>query len=190
VDYSIRLARAAAVMTWLCLVVATAAVAVMAHVAAPAGVVIHEYAYYAWTAFGVLVTTFLTVLPSLAMRSHFVLKNITMIRALLLISDTVWCAGSTSVVGGIAGPFWFCFIGVVLFAAVSMKGWQAALFGFAATGGVVVSSVVAHTLDKQHLGSLILVGAVFPIVAWFNSSLAAAVWSLRTQARDDRKALE
>jgi methyl-accepting chemotaxis protein len=71
-----------------------------------------------------------------------------------------------------------------------MKGWQAALFGFAATGGVVVSSVVAHTLDKQHLGSLILVGAVFPIVAWFNSSLAAAVWSLRTQARDDRKALE
>jgi methyl-accepting chemotaxis protein len=190
VDYSIRLARAAAVMTWLCLVVATAAVAVMAHVAAPAGVVIHEYAYYAWTAFGVLVTTFLTVLPSLAMRSHFVLKNITMIRALLLISDTVWCAGSTSVVGGIAGPFWFCFIGVVLFAAVSMKGWQAALFGFAATGGVAVSSAVAHTLNKEHLGSLILVGAVFPIVAWFNSSLAAAVWSLRTQARDDRKALE
>src|SRR3982750_1712928 len=107
-------------MTWLCLVVATVAVAVMAHVAAPDGVVIHEYAYYAWQAFGVVVPGFPTVLPSLAMRSHFVLKNITFIRALLLVSDTVWCAGSTSVVGGIAGPFWFCFIGGVLFAAVSM----------------------------------------------------------------------
>jgi methyl-accepting chemotaxis protein len=190
VDFSIRLARAAAVMTWLCLLVATVAVAVMAHGAAPDGFVIHEYAYYGWQVFGVVVTGFLTVLPSLAMRSHFVLKNITVIRALLLISDTVWCAGSTSVVGGIAGPFWICFIGVVLFAAVSMKSWQSALFGLAATAGVVVSSAVAHTMNRAHLGSLILVGLIFPIVAWFNSSLAAAVWSLRTQARDDRKALE
>ena len=189
-DYSIRLARAAAVMTWMCLVVATVAVAVMANVASPEGVVIHEYAYYAWSCFGVVVTTFLTVLPSLAMRSHFVLKNIAVIRVLLLVSDTIWCAGSLSVVGGIAGPFWFPLIAVVLFAAVSMKGWQAALFGFAATGSVVVSSLISHTLTKDHVGSLILVGAMFPIVAWFNSSLSAAVWSLRTQARDDRKALE
>ena len=57
-EYSIRLARAAAVMTWLCLVVATAAVAVMAHVAAPPGVVIHEYSYYGWQAFGVVVIAF------------------------------------------------------------------------------------------------------------------------------------
>ena len=98
-------------MTWMCLIVATVAVAVMAHLAQPDGLVIHEYAYYCWQAFGVLVTAFLTVLPTLAMRSHFVLKNITVIRALLLISDTVWCTGSTAVVGGIAGPFWFCFIG-------------------------------------------------------------------------------
>ena len=189
-DFSIRLARAAAVMTWLCLIVATVAVAVMAHVATPDGVVIHEYAYYGWQVFGVVVTGFLTVLPSLAMRSHFVLKNITVIRALLLISDTVWCAGSTSVVGGIAGPFWFCFIGVVLFAAVSMKSWQSALFGLAASAGVVLSSAIAHTMNREHLGSLILVGLIFPIVAWFNSSLSAAVWALRTQARDDRKALE
>jgi methyl-accepting chemotaxis protein len=190
VDFSIRLARAAAVMTWMCLVVATAGVALMAHVGTPHGLVIHESAYYLWQAFGVVVTAFLTALPGLAMRSHFVLKNITVIRALLLISDTVWCAGSTSVVGGIAGPFWFCFIGVVLFAAVSMEAWQAALFGLAATAGVVASSAIAHTMDTDHLGSLVLVGAMFPIVAWFNSSLAAAVWSLRKRASDDRKALE
>ena len=189
-DYSIRLARAAAVMTWMCLLVATVAVAVMANLASPDGIVIHQYAYYAWQCFGVVVTAFLTVLPTLAMRSHFVLKNITVIRALLLVSDTVWCTGSTAVVGGIAGPFWFCFIGVVLFAAVSMSSWQAALFGFAATGGVVISSAFAHTLTQGHLGSLILVGSIFPIVAWFNSSLSAAVWSLREKARADRKLLE
>jgi len=190
VDFSIRLARAAAVMTWMCLVVATVAVALMAHVAHPVGIVIHEYAYYGWTAFGIVVTAFLTVLPQLATRSHFVLKNITVIRVLLLVADTLWCAGSLSVVGGIAGPFWFPLVAVVLFAAVSMKAWQAALFGFAATASVIVSSVVAHTLTEDHVGSLVLVGAMFPIVAWFNSSLSAAVWALRTRASNDRKALE
>ena len=52
-DFSIRLARAAAVMTWLSLVVGVAAATVMHYVAAPEGVVIHLWAVYAWTVFGV-----------------------------------------------------------------------------------------------------------------------------------------
>ncbi len=189
-DFTIRLARAAAWMTWLCLIVGAAAVAVMDQVGAPAGVVLHPVAYYLWTVFGAAATTFLTFLPSLAMRSHLVLKHISACRGLLLIADTIWCTGGTTVTGGIHGPFWICYLGIVLFAAVSLPSWQAALFGLAASGGVVLASLLSHTLGEASWGSLLLVGAIFPIVAWFNSSLSAAVWSLRTRAREERKALE
>ena len=189
-DFSIRLARAAAIMTWLSLVVGLVAAIVMDKVGAAPGVHVHLYALYAWTVFGVVVATFLTFLPKMAMKSHFVLANINVFRALLLIADTVWITADVAVTGGIRGPFWICYLGVVLFAAVSMPGWQAALFGFAATGGLVIASVISHTLDRNSLGVLLLVGATFPIVAWFNSTLSAAVWGLRTKAREDRKALE
>jgi hypothetical protein len=119
-DFSIRLARAAAIMTWLTLAVSVVAVTLMDQLGAPPGVVIHAWAYYGWTLFGVGATLFLTFLPTLAMKSHFVLKNITVFRALLLIADTIWATAGVAVTGGIRGPFWICFFGVVLFAAVSM----------------------------------------------------------------------
>jgi len=190
VDFSIRLARAAAWMTWLCLGVSIAAVALMDLYGAPAGVALHPVAYYIWAIFGAACTTFLTFLPMLAMRSHFVLKHIAFFRALLLISDTIWATGGLAVTGGIHGPFWVCYLGIVLFAAVSMPAWQAALFGIACSGGVVVASAISHTLTQDAIGSLVLVCAIFPIVAWFNSSLSAAVWSLRSKAREERKVLE
>src|SRR5207248_757395 len=129
----------------------------------------------------------LTVLPALAIRSPFVLSNIAAFRAFLLISDTVWVTANVTLTGGIRGPFWICYLGVVLFAAVSLKAWQASLFGFAATAGLVVASLLAHTLDQASVPVLVLVGATFPLVAWFNSTLAAAVWELRSQASAERK---
>ena len=67
----------------------------------------------------------------------------------------------------------------MLFAAVSMPAWQSALFGLAAAGGLVLASAIAHTLDRASVGTLVLVGTSFPIIAWFNSSLSSAVWDLR-----------
>ena len=189
-NFSIRLARAAAWMTWLCLLVSVVAVFVMDRFGTPRGLVIYPLAYYLWAFFGVGATLFLSALPTLAMKSSFVLSNITVFRVLLLLADTIWATGGTAVTGGIEGPFWICFLGVVLFAAVSMPSWQAALFGLGASAGVVVASAFAHTLILDNLGSLILVGAIFPIVAWFNSALSAAVWSLRTKASVERQALE
>ncbi|MBK5305914.1 MAG: methyl-accepting chemotaxis protein [Frankiaceae bacterium] len=177
-------------MTWLSLAIGVGAAIVMSEYGAYAGVHVHLYAVYAWTAFGVVVASFLTFLPKMAMKSHFVLSNINAFRLMLLIADTVWVTADVAVTGGIRGPFWICYLGVILFAAVSMPGWQAALFGFAASGGLVAASAISHTLDRNAVAVLILVGLTFPIVSWFNSTLSAAVWSLRTKAREDRKALE
>jgi hypothetical protein len=142
VDFSIRLARAAAVMTWLSLAIGVGAATVMSQYGAYDGVHVHLIAVYAWTAFGIVVAGFLTFLPKMAMKSHFVLANINVFRAALLIADTVWVTADVAVTGGVRGPFWVCYLGVVLFAAVSMPGWQAALFGFAATAGLVVASAM------------------------------------------------
>jgi methyl-accepting chemotaxis protein len=190
VDFSIRLARAAAIMTWLSLALGVAAATVMSQYGAYDGVHVHLFAVYAWSVFGVAVAAFLTFLPKMAMKSHFVLANISFFRAALLIADTIWVTADVAVTGGVRGPFWICYFGVILFAAVSMPGWQAATFGFAATGGLVGASAISHTLDKNALAVLLLVGLTYPIVAWFNSTLSAAVWSLRAKAREDRKALE
>ncbi|HVM27121.1 MAG TPA: methyl-accepting chemotaxis protein [Mycobacteriales bacterium] len=189
-DFSIKLARAAAVMTWLSWAIGLVAVLVMQQVGAPDGVVVHLWAFLAWHGLGAAVTLFLTFLPTLAMKSHYVLTNITAFRALLLVSFTVWATASASVTGGVKGPFWLLYIGVVLFAAVSMPAWQSALFGLAASGGVVLATALSHQLDTGTVGALIVVGAMFPVAAWFTSTLSSAVWELRKKAREERKALE
>ncbi len=189
-DFSIRIARAAAVMTWVSLAFGVVTAVIMDKYAAMPGVVVHLTAVLLWAVFGAAVATLLTAMPSLAMRSPFVLRNITAFRAFLLIADTVWITANVTLTGGVRGPFWICYLGVVLFAGVSMKSWQAFLFGFAASGGLVLASALSHTLDRASVGVIVLVGGTYPLVAWFNSSLSSAVWELRKQAHTDRKALE
>ncbi|HWG92950.1 MAG TPA: methyl-accepting chemotaxis protein [Mycobacteriales bacterium] len=189
-DFSIRLARAAAVMTWLSWLIGLGAVLAMERFGAPEGVVVHLWAFLGWHVVGAAVTLFLTFLPTLAMKSHVVLANITAFRALLLVSFTVWATASASVTGGVKGPFWLLYLGIVLFAAVSMPAWQSALFGLAASGGVVLATALSRQLDASAVAPLVLVGLMFPVVAWFTSNLSSAVWDLRRKAREERKVLE
>ncbi|CAN5253156.1 hypothetical protein BH24ACT10_BH24ACT10_06340 [soil metagenome] len=189
-DFSTRLARAAALMTWLSLVVAGVAATLMHELGEPAGVTVHLEAVYAWTAFGVVVTTILTFLPRLAANSPFVLQNLSAFLVLLCMAVHLWVTALVTVTGGVRGPFWICYFGVVLFAAVSMTALQAALLGLTASVGLVVATALSQGLDATAAGPLLLVGAIFPIVSWFNSSLSSAVWDLRRQAREEREDLE
>ncbi len=189
-DFSITIARAAAVMTWVSLVFGVATAVLMDQVGAMPGVEVHLVAVLLWAVFGAAVAGLLTAMPTLAVHSAFVLRNITAFRAFLLISDTVWITANVTLTGGVRGPFWICYLGVVLFAGVSMKSWQAFLFGFAASCGLVLASALSHTLDRNSIAVIVLVGGTYPLVAWFNSTLSAAVWALRRQAHADRKALE
>ena len=110
---------------------------------------------------------------------------------LLLVADLVWVTAQTSVSGGLRAPFWIGYLGIVLFAAVAMSAWPAALFGLAASGGLVVAAVLSHTAgDPGASGTLVLVGAAFPIVSWFTSSLTSSVWALHAAARAERLELE
>ena len=189
-DFSLRLARAASVMTWLSLVVGVGAAVLMHELGTPAGVHVHLWAVGAWSLFGVLVTSALTALPRLTVSSASVRRQIVGVRALLCLSIHVWVTGLVAVTGGIRGPFWVCYVGVVLFAAVTMTAAQASLFGLSASVGLVVATALSGGLDRTAVGPLLLVGATFPIISWFTCSLSSAVHSLREDARVERQALE
>jgi methyl-accepting chemotaxis protein len=189
-DFSRTLARAAAVLTWVTVVVGLSSALLMDRLGAPAGVHLHLTALLCWTAFGACVAALLTALPALERTSPFVRQNVTGFRVFLLLSDTIWATAPVAVTGGVRGPFWMCFLGVVLFAAVVMDAWQAALFGVLASAGVAAASAISHTLDASSVGAIVLICASFPLFAWFNSTLASAVWSLRAQASAERKRLE
>jgi len=190
VDYSLRLARAAAVMTWLSLVVGTVAATLMHQLGPPDGVTVHLYAVYTWSAFGAVVTAVLTVLPRLAASSASVLRSIELLRTLLCASVLVWVTGIVSVTGGVAGPFWISYLSVVLFTAVAMPAWQAVLYGLATSGALALATGIAQQLDVRATGPLLLVGAAFPIASWFNSTTAAVVWEQRAEARREQEQLE
>jgi methyl-accepting chemotaxis protein len=188
VDFSIRLTRAAALMTWILLL--TSAVAAVLQDQLAAGGQVHLVVVWAFLALGAVVTAVLTSLNALAASSAFVQTNLRGVRAALCLLNCVWVTGVVSATGGVQGPFWIGYLGVVLFAAVAMSTAQACLLGVATSVGLLVATALSGPLDGAVVGPLLLVGIAFPLAAWFNASLAAAVWELSARASAERAALE
>lgn len=99
-DFSVRLARAAAIMTWLSIAVSVVAVTLTDRLGSPPGVVVHAGAFYAWTLLGVTATALLSVLPALERRSRAVRENALACRVLLLSAGLVWATAIVAVTGG------------------------------------------------------------------------------------------
>jgi methyl-accepting chemotaxis protein len=188
-DFSKRLARVAAVATWLSLVLSLAASWVVAHVGHGESRVKFGWVLV-FAAVGAIDAILLTILPYWEETRAGVRANIALWRAGLLILDMVFVTGIVAATGGVGAPFWLLFIPIVLFAAVSLDKYQAMAFGVVAVFGLVVGSAAAGTVDADHAGILVLVCPIFPAIAWFNSNLSSAVWQMRKRARAERDALE
>ncbi len=175
-------------MTWAGLLLGVLAAALLQHFG-HGEVPVDLTAVLYWALFGLANAALLTALPWLTRTSPAVARSINVWRALLLATDTVWVTATVAVTGGIHGPFWILYMPVILFAAVSMPSWQSAILGLAASGGLVAAAAISRTLTSGSVGSLVLIGTLFPTFAWFNSSLSSAVWSMRRQARRERDLL-
>jgi methyl-accepting chemotaxis protein len=188
-DFSKRLARVAAVATWISLVLSVVASWVVANVGhGPSSVKFGWVLFFAGV--GAIDATLLTILPFWEETREGVRRNIAFWRAALLVLDMVFVTGVTAATGGVAAPFWLLFIPIVLFAAVSLDKYQAMAFGVVAVAGLVLASLLGGSLDRDHLGILVLVCPIFPAIAWFNSNLSSAVWLMRKRAREERDALQ
>jgi methyl-accepting chemotaxis protein len=189
-DFSKRLARVAAVATWLSLVLSVAASWVVTHVGSHPSTTVKFGWVLLFAAVGAIDATLLTILPYWEETRESVRNNIAVWRAGLLILDVVFVTGVTAATGGVAGPFWLLFIPIVLFAAVSLDKYQAMAFGVVAVAGLVLGSLLGGSLDSDHAGVLVLVCPIFPAIAWFNSNLSSAVWLMRKRAKEERDALQ
>jgi methyl-accepting chemotaxis protein len=187
VEFTKRLSQAAAVMTWLGLVLGVAAATLLDRFGDDLAISLP--AVYAWAGLGLLNAALLTALPALERSSAAFARQTTLWRALLLVTDLVWITGMVAATGGVRGPFWVLYVPVVLFAAVSLRPLLSALFGLTATAGLVGASLLAGVVAADTAGTLLLIGALFPSIAWFNSTLSAAVWSLQRAAEVERDAL-
>jgi methyl-accepting chemotaxis protein len=187
-DFSRRLARVAAVATWISLGLSVVASWVVVHVGRGADVRTGWVLFFA--GIGAIDATLLTMLPYWEETRPSVRTNIKAWRAALLVLDMVFVTGVVASTGGAGAPFWLLYVPVVLFAAVSLDKWQAVAFGVLAVAGLVAGAAAAGTLDADHAGILVLVCPILPAVAWFNSNLSNAVWLMRKRAREERDDLQ
>jgi methyl-accepting chemotaxis protein len=188
-DFSRRLARVAAVATWISLGLSVVASWVVAHVGDSGGHVRMGWVLF-FAGIGAIDATLLTMLPYWEETRPGVRANIKAWRAGLLVLDMVFVTGVVASTGGVGAPFWLLYVPIVLFAAVSLDKYQAIAFGVIAVAGLVVGAAASGTFDADHAGILVLVCPIFPAVAWFNSNLSNAVWLMRKAARGERDALQ
>ena len=190
VELSVRLARAAAVTAWLMLATSLLAVTLMDRLAAPPGVVVHAWAFYGWSVLGLAVAALLTALPVLTRHLAPAHRSIPLLRATLLVLLTIWATASAAVTGGVRGPFWMCLLGAVVIGSLCLSRWQSTVLGGAATGGLLLASVLAHTVERSSVGSLLLIGTLLPVLGWCTSAMSETVREVSDRAQADRQSLQ
>ncbi len=188
-DFSKKLSRVAAASTWGGILLALVGAIVLNDHPAP-GFHIHLKALLGWEAFGVLNATLLTLLPWLHKVSAHVRRRITVYRMLMLLSTTLSVSAAVAVSGGLRGPFWILYLPALLFAATTLRQWQAVLLGVINSACLVVAALIAHSVNSSTVAWLVLVLPVFPALTWFNGVLSQSVWAMRAVARSERDELQ
>jgi methyl-accepting chemotaxis protein len=189
VDFSKKLSRVAAASTWGGIVLAVVGAVVLHRHPVP-GMHVHLGAFYGWEALAVVNATVMTLLPALQQASAHVRRHLTTYRLTLLISTMISVTAAVAVTGGLRGPLWILYLPALLFAATTMKQWEAVLLGIANSASFVVAAVIAHSVDSGNVAWLVLVLPVFPALTWFNSVLSQSIWAMRAMARAERDELQ
>jgi methyl-accepting chemotaxis protein len=103
--------------------------------------------------------------------------------------STVALTALCAVTQGIERPYWLFFLVAIIPAAVSLPVIATVISGFAASTGVLVASVVAHTATRHNLGSLVFACSVIPVTAWYSGVLTDALRRMMTRAERDKARL-
>jgi methyl-accepting chemotaxis protein len=189
VDFSRKLSRVAAASTWVGIVLALIGALVL-HFHPTADVHVHLGALYGWEALGIINASAMTVLPIAQQRYEHVRRRITVYRMLVLLSTMLSVSAAVAVSGGLRGPFWILYLPALLFAATTLKQWQAVMLGVANSVSLVIAALIAHSVDSTTAAWLVLVLPIFPALTWFNSALSHSIWAMRAMARAERDELQ
>jgi methyl-accepting chemotaxis protein len=103
--------------------------------------------------------------------------------------STLALTGLCVVTDGIARPYWVFYIVALIPAAVSLPVSVTIGAGFAASGGVILSSFIAGTATADNRGSLIFACAIIPVTAWYSGVLTDALRRVMQRAEENRQQL-
>ncbi len=188
-DFSKRLAVIAVVSVWAKVVIGVAAGLLFRHFP-QAGIPIHLAPFMASAGLGLLCAIAQSLMPGLVDSNVFVRDHIKVFRGVLLAANLVYTSGFVTFGGGVRGPFWVLYVPTVLFATVSMRQRGSLVLGVVSSIGVVVSSSIAGTLHERDYPFLAIALPLLPLSAWFSGALSSSLWTMRSDARDERRALE
>jgi methyl-accepting chemotaxis protein len=188
VNFAKRLSRVVAAATWSSLVLAIVGVVTLR--AFDDQVTVHLLAFSLWAGVGLVNATALTLLPTLQRHNERVETYAWVYRLVLLCTDVIFVSAVVACAGGLSGPMWVLYVPLVLFASVATRQWQGLLVGFMSSGGMATAALLSRTLTSHHVAIIVVMTTLMPLVAWFNGTLAAAVWQLRQTARDDHDQLQ
>ena len=90
---------------------------------------------------------------------------------------------------GVERPFWIFFIIAAIPASLSVPLVITIIYGFLASGGVVLASVIAGTATHNNRGSLIFVAAALPITAWYIGVITDSLRKAQERAVADKERL-
>ncbi|HEU5034458.1 MAG TPA: HAMP domain-containing methyl-accepting chemotaxis protein [Mycobacteriales bacterium] len=103
--------------------------------------------------------------------------------------STVALTALCAVTQGIDRPYWLFFIVALIPAGVSLSVALTVASGFAASAGVLISSVIAGTATTDNRGSLAFACTIIPVTAWYSAVLTDALRRLMMRAQRDRAML-
>jgi methyl-accepting chemotaxis protein len=101
-------------------------------------------------------------------------------------ASTVALTALCAVTQGIERPYWLFFIVALIPAAVSLPIAVTITAGVAASGGVLVSSLIAHTATANNRGSLVFACTIIPVTAWYSGVLTDALRRMMSKAEHDK----
>ena len=177
---------AAAVVAWLRLAVGLVAGVLLA-MYGDVGVSLRGLA--AWTAVGVGLAVFLSVVPRVGRDSPAVERALPVLTAVALLTSLVQVTGTVAVSGGLAGPMWVLFIPALLYTGMAVPRASLA-FGVVSAGCVAIAGAVSHTLTGNAIGLLVVAAVLFPALSWYGSRMAQIMQRLRNAAGAERDSLQ
>jgi methyl-accepting chemotaxis protein len=166
---------------------AAVAVLLMAHYQATGPTTHHRDVILVWLAVGIASAGLVPLYPRIVAAAPKL-----DIPVLVLIAGVDFGAlfAVVSLTGGIEGPFWALILVNTTAAAVISPSLPLALeAAFFYVGTLVGATALAHTLQRENIGALVLVGGCLPLVALLGNSVALRLEAQRLRSDAERDQL-
>ena len=147
-------------------------------------------AVYAWTVLGLAVTAAVATMALPGIHRKIGPTRMRPAAQLLLLVEIVYITGLSSVSGGLRGASPVLLIAVILFASLSLDGWQKPAVGVLMSGSLILTGFVTQTFVASTMALAVVSIIALPALVAVDSELARALVKAEKSTRSQRDELE